>query len=120
MIIAMNPKLSSPVTSKMMNQVLSWSPAVLIRADPERTGWGRLLGCRGWSFEVAAELVSLPEVLLDQVRGGGCRGVEVDVLDVGDAGERKATSNCRRAWMTCRGQHLPQCGGSPGRSDLEG
>jgi hypothetical protein len=37
MIIAMNPKLSSPVTSKMMNQVLSWSPAVLIRADPERT-----------------------------------------------------------------------------------
>lgn len=37
--IAMNPKLSSPVTSKMMDQVLPWSPAVLITAPTHATNW---------------------------------------------------------------------------------
>jgi hypothetical protein len=36
MIMAMNPKLSRPVTSKMMNQVLSLSWAVLMTEPLER------------------------------------------------------------------------------------
>jgi hypothetical protein len=44
----------------------------------------------GWSREVAAELVCLFEIVFDQVRCGGRRGVEVDVLDVLDAREAEA------------------------------
>ena len=35
----MNPKLSRPVTSKMMNQVLSFSPAVLMTAPTQAMKW---------------------------------------------------------------------------------
>jgi hypothetical protein len=47
-------------------------------------------GTRGGPFEVEAELVGLLEVLVDQFRRGGGRPVEVDVLDVLDAGEAEA------------------------------
>ena len=47
-------------------------------------------GTLGGSVEAAAELIRLLEVSLDQVRGGGCGGVEVDVVDVFGAGEAEA------------------------------
>jgi hypothetical protein len=65
-----------------------------------------LRGCHDWSFEVAAELVGLLEVLPDQVRGGGCGGLEVDVLDIGDAQEAEGPVVGDRC--LCREAHPPR------------